>query len=76
MAYPNDVTVAPLTLSVLQVIKKEGYEVIMLELMLLDISRAPYCQDVFEKCTKTLMMSAIIRALPKSRSCTRMQNLP
>jgi hypothetical protein len=51
MAYSNDVTVAPLTLYILQVIKKEGYEVIRLELMLLDIS--PYCQDVFEKCTKT-----------------------
>ena len=39
-------------------IKKEGYEVTRVELKPLDIS--PYCQDVFEKCTRTLMMSATI----------------
>jgi Rad3-related DNA helicase len=39
-------------------IKKEDYEVIRVELKPLDISG--YCKDVFEKCTKTLMMSATI----------------
>ena len=39
-------------------IKKEDYEVISVELKPLDIS--PYCKDIFEKCTKTLMMSATI----------------
>jgi ATP-dependent DNA helicase DinG len=39
-------------------IKKEGYEVMSVELKPLDVS--PYCKDVFEKCNKTLMMSATI----------------
>jgi ATP-dependent DNA helicase DinG len=39
-------------------IKKEGYEVTGVELKPLDISG--YCKDVFEKCNKTLMMSATI----------------
>jgi ATP-dependent DNA helicase DinG len=39
-------------------IKKENYEVIMVELKPLDTSQ--YWKDVFEKCTKTLMMSATI----------------
>ena len=39
-------------------IKKEDYEVTRLELKPLDTST--YCKDVFEKCTKTLMMSATI----------------
>ena len=37
-------------------IKREGYEVMSVELKPLDVS--PYCKDVFEKCNKTLMMSA------------------
>jgi ATP-dependent DNA helicase DinG len=39
-------------------IKKEDHEVIGVELKPLDLS--PYCQDVFKKCNKTLMMSATI----------------
>jgi ATP-dependent DNA helicase DinG len=39
-------------------IKKEGYEVIKVELKPLDIS--PYCKHVFEKCSKVLVMSATI----------------
>ncbi|MGC1927405.1 MAG: helicase C-terminal domain-containing protein [Candidatus Nitrosopolaris sp.] len=39
-------------------IKKENYEVILVELKPLDTSQ--YWKDVFEKCTKTLMMSATI----------------
>jgi ATP-dependent DNA helicase DinG len=39
-------------------IKKEDYEVIKVELKPLDTSG--YSKDVFEKCTKTLMMSATI----------------
>jgi Rad3-related DNA helicase len=39
-------------------IKKEGYEVIKVELKPLDIS--PYCKRVFEKCSKVLIMSATI----------------
>ncbi|MGB8934594.1 MAG: ATP-dependent DNA helicase [Candidatus Nitrosopolaris sp.] len=39
-------------------IKKEGHEVIKVELKPLDVS--PYCKDVFRKCNKTLMMSATI----------------
>ena len=39
-------------------IKKEDYEVIRVELKPLDTSG--YCKDVFEKCNKTLMMSATI----------------
>jgi ATP-dependent DNA helicase DinG len=39
-------------------IKKENYEVVRIELKPLDIS--PYCKDIFEKCTKTLIMSATI----------------
>ncbi|MGC1931795.1 MAG: helicase C-terminal domain-containing protein [Candidatus Nitrosopolaris sp.] len=39
-------------------IKKEGHEIIGVELKPLDLS--PYCQDVFKKCNKTLMMSATI----------------
>ena len=39
-------------------IKKEGHEVIGVELKPLDLS--PYCQDVFKKCNKTLMMGATI----------------
>lgn len=39
-------------------IKKEGYEVIKVELKPLDIS--PYCKHVFEKCSKVLIMSATI----------------
>jgi ATP-dependent DNA helicase DinG len=38
--------------------KKEGYEVIKVELKPLDIS--PYCKHVFEKCSKVLVMSATI----------------
>src|SRR5262249_13600486 len=39
-------------------IKKENYEVIMVELKPLDTSQ--YWKDVFEKCPKTLIMSATI----------------
>jgi Rad3-related DNA helicase len=39
-------------------IKKENYEVILVELKPLDTSQ--HWKDVFEKCTKTLMMSATI----------------
>ena len=39
-------------------IKKENYEVVRVELKPLDISE--YCQAVFEKCSKTLIMSATI----------------
>ncbi|MGB6591828.1 MAG: helicase C-terminal domain-containing protein, partial [Candidatus Nitrosopolaris sp.] len=39
-------------------IKKEGDEVISFELKPLDVS--PYCKGVFQKCDKTLMMSATI----------------
>ena len=39
-------------------IKKEGDEVISVELKPLDVSR--YCKWVFQKCNKTLMMSATI----------------
>ncbi|MGC2575419.1 MAG: helicase C-terminal domain-containing protein, partial [Candidatus Nitrosopolaris sp.] len=39
-------------------IKKENNEVTRVELKPLDVS--PYCKDVFEKCNKTLMMSATI----------------
>jgi ATP-dependent DNA helicase DinG len=39
-------------------IKKKDYEVIRVELKPLDVS--PYCKGVFEKCDKTLMMSATI----------------
>jgi Rad3-related DNA helicase len=39
-------------------IKRERYEVISVELKPLDVS--PYCKDIFERCTKTLMMSATI----------------
>jgi ATP-dependent DNA helicase DinG len=39
-------------------IKKEGHEVTGVELKPLDTSQ--YCKDVFEKCNKTLMMSATI----------------
>ena len=47
-------------------IKKEDYEVIRVELKPLDTSG--YCKDVFEKCTKTLMMSATI--LDSKTFCT------
>ena len=46
-------------------IKKEGYEVIRVELKPLDVS--PYCKEVFEKCDKILMMSATI--LDKDAFC-------
>ncbi|MGB6532673.1 MAG: helicase C-terminal domain-containing protein, partial [Candidatus Nitrosopolaris sp.] len=46
-------------------ITKEGYEVISVELKPLDVS--PYCKEVFEKCDKTLMMSATI--LDKDAFC-------
>jgi ATP-dependent DNA helicase DinG len=52
-------------------IKKENNEVTKVELKPLDVS--PYSKDVFEKCTKTLMMSATILdkdAFCKSWSCT------
>ena len=39
-------------------IKKENYEVVKVELKPLDISA--YCKTVFEKCSKTLIMSATI----------------
>jgi len=39
-------------------ILKENYEVVKVELNPLDIS--PYCNNVFEKCSKTLIMSATI----------------
>ncbi|HEX5892579.1 MAG TPA: ATP-dependent DNA helicase [Nitrososphaeraceae archaeon] len=39
-------------------IKKEGHEVIKVELKPLDIS--PYCEHVFDKCSKVLIMSATI----------------
>jgi Rad3-related DNA helicase len=39
-------------------IKKEGYEVTGVQLKPLDVS--PYCKGVFEKCDKTLTMSATI----------------
>ena len=39
-------------------IKKENYEVVKVELKPLDISS--YCKAVFEKCSKTLIMSATI----------------
>jgi ATP-dependent DNA helicase DinG len=39
-------------------IKKEDCEVLGIELKPIDIS--PYCSDVFEKCSKTLIMSATI----------------
>ena len=39
-------------------IKKENYEVVKVELKPLDISA--YCKSVFEKCSKTLIMSATI----------------
>ena len=39
-------------------IKKEGHEVIKVELKPLDIS--PYCKHVFDKCSKVLIMSATI----------------
>ena len=39
-------------------IKKENYEVVKVELKPLNISE--YCQAVFEKCSKTLIMSATI----------------
>ena len=39
-------------------IKKENYEVVKVELKPLDIST--YCKSVFEKCSKTLIMSATI----------------
>jgi ATP-dependent DNA helicase DinG len=39
-------------------IKKEGHEVIKVELKPLDIS--PYCKHLFEKCSKVLIMSATI----------------
>ncbi|HEX5977097.1 MAG TPA: hypothetical protein VFY68_07455, partial [Nitrososphaeraceae archaeon] len=39
-------------------IKKEKYEVVRVELKPLDISA--YCKSVFEKCSKTLIMSATI----------------
>jgi ATP-dependent DNA helicase DinG len=39
-------------------IKKEGYEVTGVELKPLDSSA--YCKDVFEKCNRTLMMSATV----------------
>jgi Rad3-related DNA helicase len=39
-------------------IKKENYEVVKVELKPLDVS--PYCKDVFDKCSKTLIMSATI----------------
>ena len=39
-------------------VKKENNEVTRVELKPLDVS--PYCKDAFEKCDKTLMMSATI----------------
>jgi ATP-dependent DNA helicase DinG len=39
-------------------IKKEGHEVIRVELKPLDIS--PYCKHLFDKCSKVLIMSATI----------------
>ena len=39
-------------------IKKENYEAVRVELKPLDVSR--YCKALFEKCTKTLIMSATI----------------
>ena len=39
-------------------IKKENYEVVRVELKPLDVSR--YCKALFEKCAKTLIMSATI----------------
>jgi ATP-dependent DNA helicase DinG len=39
-------------------IKKEGHEVIRVELKPLDIS--PYCKQLFDKCSKVLIMSATI----------------
>ena len=39
-------------------IKKENYDVVKVELKPLDIS--PYCRPMFEKCSKTLIMSATI----------------
>ena len=39
-------------------IKKENYEVVKVELKPLDVST--YCKDLFDKCSKTLIMSATI----------------
>jgi Rad3-related DNA helicase len=39
-------------------IRKENYEIVRIELKPLD--PASYCKDIFEKCTKTLIMSATI----------------
>ena len=39
-------------------IRKENYEIVRIELKPLDPSS--YCKDIFEKCTKTLIMSATI----------------
>ena len=46
-------------------IKEENHEVTKVKLKPLDVS--PYCKDVFEKCDKTLMMSATI--LDKDAFC-------
>jgi ATP-dependent DNA helicase DinG len=53
-------------------IKKEGYEVIRVELKPLDVSS--YCKGVFGKCNKTLMMSATI--LDKDAFCTSLGLAP
>jgi ATP-dependent DNA helicase DinG len=46
-------------------IKEDNNEVTNVKLKTLDVS--PYCKDVFEKCNKTLMMSATI--LDKNAFC-------
>jgi ATP-dependent DNA helicase DinG len=43
---------------IVSAIKKEGYEVTWVELKPLDTSE--YCKNVFERCNKTLIMSATI----------------
>ena len=49
-----------------------GNEVIKVELKPLDVS--PYCKEIFEKCTNTLMMSATI--LDKLQFCTGVGPVP
>ena len=53
-------------------IKEENNEVTKVKLKPLDVS--PFCKDVFEKCTKTLMMSATI--LDKDAFCNSLGLAP
>jgi ATP-dependent DNA helicase DinG len=53
-------------------IKENNNEVINVKLKPLDVS--PFCKEVFEKCTKTLMMSATI--LDKGAFCTSLGLAP